>query len=363
MATLGADLVIAALRAPASCSALSLSQWDLLIRQARSADLLARLALLLDAAGVSASLPAAPAAHLRAAAALAHAQHAEVRRELAHIRAALAPLGLCTVLLKGAAYVQAGLPAALGRLFSDVDVLVPKPRLAEVEEALMIAGWATTHHSAYDQRYYRQWMHELPPLVHLRRQTAIDVHHAIAPETARVPVDSALLLARVRVLADAPDLGILAPVDMVLHSMLHLLQNEELSHGLRDLSDLDLLLREFGAEGSFWDDLCSRAEQLGLGRTLFYGLRQARHILATPVPGAVVDRCQRFAPKTVLRSLMDALWQRTLRSPHPSCGDRWSASARFALYLRAHWQRMPPLLLARHLTVKALGLHETSQRG
>ena len=44
---------------------------------------------------------------------------------------------------------------------------------------------ATTHHSAYDQRYYREWMHELPPLLHVRRQTALDVHHAIAPETAR----------------------------------------------------------------------------------------------------------------------------------------------------------------------------------
>jgi hypothetical protein len=28
----------------------------------------------------------------------------------------------------------------------------------------MLAGWAATHHDAYDQRYYRQWMHELPPM-------------------------------------------------------------------------------------------------------------------------------------------------------------------------------------------------------
>ena len=33
----------------------------------------------------------------------------------------------------------------------------------------MSCGWATTHHSPYDQRYYRTWMHELPPLRHAVR--------------------------------------------------------------------------------------------------------------------------------------------------------------------------------------------------
>ena len=79
-------------------------------------------------------------------------------------RKVLATVDVDLVLLKGAAYLMAGLPAARGRVFSDVDILVPVARLAEVENALMLHGWSTTHHNAYDQRYYRQWMHELPPL-------------------------------------------------------------------------------------------------------------------------------------------------------------------------------------------------------
>jgi hypothetical protein len=66
-------------------------------------------------------------------------------------------------------------------MFSDVDVLVPRDRLADVEAALMLAGWASTNPSEYDQHYYRRWMHELPPLQHIRRQTVLDVHHAILP--------------------------------------------------------------------------------------------------------------------------------------------------------------------------------------
>jgi hypothetical protein len=50
---------------------------------------------------------------------------------------------------------------------------------------------------------------------------------------------------------------------------------------------------------------------------------------------------------------MDGLWTRVLCSPHPLVADRWTAPAGFLLYLRAHWLRMPPLMLTRHLLVKA----------
>jgi hypothetical protein len=50
---------------------------------------------------------------------------------------------------------------------------------------------------------------------------------------------------------------------------------------------------------------------------------------------------------------MDRLFGCALLPPHPSCDDRFSGPARFALYVRGNWLRMPPLLLARHLFHKA----------
>jgi hypothetical protein len=143
--------------------------------------------------------------------------------------------------------VAAGLPAAAGRLFSDIDILVPKARLDEVESQLMAHGWVSTHHDAYDQRYYREWMHELPPMQHLRRATVIDVHHAILPQTAAVRPDPARLRAGARAIPGAPGLYVLAPCDMVLHSATHLFSEGEYDHGLRDLFDLHRLLCHFGA--------------------------------------------------------------------------------------------------------------------
>jgi hypothetical protein len=352
------DLVCEALRNPQRLATLTLAGWDALVRQARRADLMARIGCTLDARGTLDQVPDAPRKHLRAAMILADAQQAEALRELGCIDRAISPTGVRPVLLKGAAYVAAGLLPAMGRMFSDVDILVPKDRLAAVEAALMAHGWATTHHSAYDQRYYRQWMHELPPLRHVQRQTVLDVHHAILPETARLKPRSDLLLTGARPIDALPHFAVLGPTDMVLHSMVHLFHNDDLSHSLRDLSDLDLLLRHFGRGPAFWADLVARARELDLARPLFYGLRYTSLLLATPVPRDTLAAVSADGPGPRLTRLMDALWSRALRPQHATAADAYSSSAAFALYVRAHWLRMPPALLVRHLTVKALKLHE-----
>lgn len=360
MRTQDPDLVIQMLRDPNCLCSWTPRQFDLLMRQAQAADLLGRLAVLVEAHDLTALLPPGMQDHLAGTRRLMRSHAAEVQRELGHIRRALQGLQMPMLLLKGAAYVAAGLPAAQGRFFSDVDILVPKSRLDEVEAELLRHGWIGTHRSAYDQRYYREWMHELPPMVHIRRQSAIDVHHAISPLTARWRPDSAKLWADARALPDGSGFSVLAPADMVLHSMVHLLLNEELSHGLRDLADIDQLLRHFGTAAAFWPQLMARARELGLQRALHHGLGCAATILATPVPAEIASTVAAWGPGPVVSAVMAAAWRRTLRSPHPSTADAWAPLARFALYVRATWMRMPPWLLARHLTIKALGLGKAS---
>lgn len=334
-------------------ASLSAPQWEPVIHQARCADVLARLAVRLDQAGQLEGLPAGPRQHLFSALRVARAQHAEVRREAACVAQALAPLGVAVVLLKGAAYVLGALPAQQGRLFSDIDILVPRAALPDAEGALMLAGWSGTHQDAYDQRYYRQWMHELPPMQHLRRGTTLDVHHNLLPLTVRHPPDATTLLAQAQAVAGGPGLHVLAPTDMVLHSMAHLFHNDDLSHGLRDLSDLDLLLRHWSADAGFWVELQARAAVLHMRHPLAYGLWASRQILQTPVPDSALDQALRSAGMGPGLAAMQWLWQRVLRSPHQAAALPGRALADAVLYLRAHWLRMPPGLLLRHLGIKA----------
>lgn len=361
MSTPHADRVSAVLRQPDITRGWSGADWAGLLQQARSAGLLARVAAVLQQRQPQSLLeaPAGLRGHAEAAERLAQAQCAEIQRELRYLDQALAGLEGPRVLLKGAAYAAAGLPAAQGRVFSDIDLMLPKSSLAQAEAMLTAHGWMSSHHSAYDQRYYRQWMHELPPMQQVQRGTTLDVHHTILPETARLRPAAALLFQAALPLAGHPGWSILAPHDMLLHSMTHLFMNDDMSHALRDLSDLGLLLEHFAEQPAFWDGLVPRAQALQLGRPLFYGLRYTQRWWGMPVPAAVQQALQPLAPPAPLLALMDAIWMRALGGSHRKAPGPGHTAAVQALYVRGHWLRMPPLLLARHLLVKSLRLHET----
>jgi hypothetical protein len=346
-------LLLSILRAPRTMGELDLAGWELLLRQAAAANLSATLACLSEEEGLADRIPPAARRHLDWARTIEARHRQAVAFEVREIQRALDELGLPVILLKGAAYVAAGLPAGRGRLFSDIDVLVPKAQLPDVEASLMLGGWAATHLDAYDQRYYREWMHELPPMVHIRRGNAIDVHHAILPETAPLRPDPGKLRAAAQPVPGLPGVATLAPADMVLHSAVHLFFEGEFDKGLRDLFDIHRLLREFGSRPGFWQGLPARAGELELARPLFYALRYCQRLLGTAVPQDVLDAVAPAAPNRALLWLMDQLFTRALQPLHPSCEDHFSGLARFALYVRGNWLRMPPLLLSRHLFHKA----------
>jgi len=347
------DLLSRTLRSPDAIVRFSMSEWDLLVRQARAAGLLARLAHRFRQHGLSETLPAVARWHFDAAETLANKQQIAVRWELQQLRAALANLGSPLIVLKGAAYVAAHLPAAEGRMFNDIDILVPRERLAEAESSLMFAGWHATGLSEYDKRYYRRWMHEIPPLQHIQRDTVIDVHHAILPDTARYHPDSAKLRSRAVAVEDLPGVYVLAAEDRILHSATHLFHDGELPHGLRDLTDLDLLLRDAAKNQDFWARLAARADELQLSRPLFYALRYLRYFLDTPIPDSMIDHLNTAAPNRLLLALMDRIFTRALAPSHASCADAFTSAARSAAFVRAHWLRMPAYLLIPHLFHKA----------
>ncbi len=350
-------LLLRVLRAPQQALGLPPAGWDMLLRQAANANLSATLHHWLEQHGVLAQALPQAREQLSWAAVMARRHRQATYWEIRLIGKALAGLGLPLLLLKGGAYAAAGLPPAAGRLFSDIDILVPEDSLPQVEAALMRHGWVGTHHDHYDQRYYREWMHELPPMMHVLRQTAIDVHHTILPRTAAQRPDARLLRAAARPLAGAdaaPGAAILAPLDMVLHSATHLFADGEFDKGLRDLWDLHCLLTHFGAhEPGFWDALPERARRHQLQRFLFYGLRYSARLLGTQVPPATLAAMAPDGPPRALLAVMDALFTRALLPHHPSCRGAGSALADFLLYVRGNWLRMPPLRLARHLFHKA----------
>jgi hypothetical protein len=326
-------------------------QWDLLIRQSRAANLLARLGHKLT--DFDTQIPDKIIRHFYSDAAVADAVERSVRWEAQRIEEALSPLSVNSVLLKGSAYVLAGLQAGRGRKFQDTDILVPKTRLHDVETMLKWHGWIDGKGDEYDQRYYRKWMHELPPKYHNRRGSVLDVHHNILPETCKMCPDASKLIGSAVKIPDT-DYWMLAPGDMVLHSACHLFWGGEFDNGLRDLSDMDLLLREFSEmETGFWQQLTFRADELGLSVPLFYALRYTSKIFHTPVPCDILQLSSFHYPVRIKQKIMDFLFIRALMPNHESCNDRWTGLARWLLFVRSHWLKMPVYLMVPHLLRKA----------
>jgi len=354
--TRGQDLVSGVLRTPSDATDFDMSQWSRLIGQARNADLLGQLRYVLDSAGILDTAPAPARRHLDIAWQLSRRHREAVLWELQHIQHALAPLEVRVVVLKGAAYCLTGARAAHGRVFNDVDILVPAARLAECEDALISRGWVPELTHAYDQRYYREWMHELPPLQHKDRATVLDVHHTIVPPVSGIVPDAQALIEHacpVPESAGLPGFYALAPEDMVLHSACHLFFNE-FHKGLRDLYDLHVLFEEFGGQEAFWSRLNERARECELARPLIDAMQHCQRVFGTRISAECLSALIQGQGSPRFGRIRRWMLREVLRPDHPSCSDAAIKRARWLAYARSHWLRMPLHLLAYHLVCKAL---------
>src|SRR5690606_31441543 len=226
---------------------LSARDWEGVIGVARGEAMLAALAHRLE----DAPLPAPVAAlfiDARAAGAVATKQ-ALWEAEMA--RRALASERIEFILLKGPAYAAAGLSCAAGRQIGDLVILVPVHDIGRAENELLEAGWEWVKSDPYDDAYYRDHMHELPPLIHKTRDRMIDVHHTILPRTHRKTPDPLALVADA--VPTTSGFAVLCPIDMACHCAAHMLADGDLQGGLRNLWDFHCLAGDFvAADAGFW---------------------------------------------------------------------------------------------------------------
>lgn len=346
-------LLLRALTDARSCAALGEAQWDVLLRAARAARLLGVLAARAGSVLAPELLPEVARRQFAAGRIEARFRRQKVLHLLATIEPLLRASGAKIVLLKGAAYVLQDLPVAEGRLPADVDVMVPRGALDALEGALRAAGWEFEKDDPYDQHYYRAWTHELPPLQRAGQALELDLHHAILPPLGRLKPDTDALFAAAVPISGTP-YHALAPADQVLHAAAHLFQDSDCTGRLRDLVDIDALLRHYAAAAvDFWPRLIERAQRLELARPLWYALQAARRWLDTPLPPQVDAWIKRTRPPWVLRRAFGALAARTLPPVDPDGEPRWrDALAAKLLEARAAWLRMPPPLLAYHAANK-----------
>ena len=336
-----------ALADPSSVLRLGHADWTALLCIAHAERLLPTLAHRVDGLAI----PESAKAILNNARLNAEAGRIRALWEIEMMRRALTPLEVPVVLLKGSAFLAAGLAAGQGRLVGDLDILVPRERLGEVEAVILEAGWEWLKVDAYDDHYYRTWMHELPPLIHRDRDAMIDIHHTILPLTARPKPDAAAMIAdSVEI---ALGLRMLCPKDMVIHAAAHLFADGDLSGGMRNLWDIRCLV-----EASPLDGLEAQARMHGLLSETERALRLSGVLFGYPRHSS---EGRNLMPTVEIRRWIPAFagmtnnWDR-LYLARLTARDGWGREThkllRFAFYIRSHLIRMPFPLLVRHLFTK-----------
>jgi hypothetical protein len=327
---------------PASIEEFVPEELSLLFSEARRVGLLGRLSSCLELLG--STLPARLRSHVSASLVEVDAFQRDVLRELNYIEVALAGLGARVLLLKGASYIRTSLQAAKGRIFSDIDILVAKEWVGQAEASLMLGGWQTGELDQYDQRYYREWSHEVPPMTNRLRGTTIDIHHALAMPTCRIRIDSEKMVMDATPIDNSGFWWRLKDEDMVLHAASHLMLNSEFDRGLRDLWDIDLLFRQFFESSvSFPDRLIERAGEVGLEEIACQALFLARQFIGTPIPDRIISK---------QGGLFVHLVGCAASTRHMDTRPCWQGVADALLSYREMYLRLPNRLLVAHLAHK-----------
>lgn len=348
------QLLVRILKQPAAAAVLDAAAWGLLIRQARTANVLGRTLAAIDSCIPSANWPHRAQQLFFAEKNLADHRLLSLRWEVEGLSRVLAAGDIRIILLKGAAYALDDHTFARYRHFGDIDILVPRWALRNVERLLNVSGWLTTKPNAYDQHYYRAWMHELPPMQHLHRGTNLDVHHAVLPLTARYTADSRMLIEAAQGARGLSEVDVLSPSDMFLHAAAHLFCEGEHENALRNLLDLHDLLKEFFSTGQLSvPELVNRAVNLGLTEILALAARYLERIFGLETAIRIGEALKARGLEGGNSRWLDWIYDAAFLGFHPSCKPPFLTLARQALFLRGHYLRMPLGLLTAHLVRKA----------
>ncbi len=333
-------------------NSLSTSEWRDLILVARANSLLPRVAsILLSDADNDFHIP--PTAHAHLVASIRHETlfHNQVINEVKLVNAKISrALNNKLIVLKGAGYVIADSKAAKGRIFSDIDLLVLKDDIPKVERALHLFGFVSDTDSEYDQKYYREWAHEIPPLRHFQRGTVLDVHHNIIPVVSgRAPNIEFFFESTIET---EYGVEVLRPAAMFLHSAIHLFFSEEFTNGFRDLSDLSLLLDEIVCDADEVNCLFELAQNTGFENELFLAFRYLERVFDRQIPAHIYQRFKQPLPKGIRLGLNDFIFGKVLAADHRLVDVKFRGLAQWLAFVRGHLLKMPFNILVKHTVSK-----------
>lgn len=332
---------------PASFAQHNIQEQSAFITILRNQKLLARFAYFLQSELDLESLDERVSRHLLNSLTVSKQQNKQVLSEVDEIKSILENESKFVVFLKGAAYSISGNLVGKGRIYSDIDVLVNKQDIKMCEQALALHGWLGEEISSYDDKYYRKWAHEIPPLRNMQRGTIIDVHHNIIPIVSKDAPTVEVLASHIE--TDVNGIQVLSEAAQFVHSAVHLFRNEEYKNAFRDLLDLYLIVKD--KSNSFYTEIVQVAKTLGFSYETGLALYFVKYHLKLPINSKIITP---LLGKSKIRMAFDIhLFKAVLLPSHSLIKSNNNNGKHLLAAIRGHCIKMPLYLLMYHLTIKS----------
>jgi hypothetical protein len=270
-------------------------------------------------------------------------RNALVYRELAALLGALRADNKPVVVLKGAALTATVYRNLALRPMGDVDLLIRRDDLSEVEKLFERFGYTLED----DYREHKEWYRTHHYHLTFRRKITAaftmycEVHWRIDRPTQHFAIDMNGVWGRVAAASfDGLDLLVMSPEDLLLHLCLHICKHR-LVGGFRAFCDIAATIRHYGPSLD-WEQVRTRAMEWRIGPFVYVPLRVVQQLLEVEVPASVLQGivAEDFDDRLVVAAITEALEKRVSADLFTRFFDlRYGSVAERGLVLRGVFSR------------------------
>ncbi|HTW91937.1 MAG TPA: nucleotidyltransferase family protein [bacterium] len=208
------------------------------------------------------------------------------QREIRTVLRSLRSSGIPVIVLKGSFLAESVYGDGALRPMADVDLMVPRANLPEVQSILLDMGFGPRARDDID--LLCRWHMELAPFS--RAGFTVESHWTIANPTSPFRIDVAGLWARARPVTIAGVSALaLSPEDLLLHLCLHSAHEHSLGIGLQPVCDIAETVGHYESKLD-WAQVTERAREWGASRYVGLALHLTQSMLEAAVPGAVLEQ-------------------------------------------------------------------------
>ncbi len=327
------------------CQQAEPTNWTRFIQEARQNALLGTCYFIARQHDIWNLLPQQVQTHLISGFHYAEKQKITLLQEMLELEKVFSNTDISALMVKGTAYRLAGYEFAKGRVFSDIDLLVPQQQFKQALRLLNNAGYLELALSAYDRRYYLQWSHQNPPLTHYIRGANIDLHHHIFPVASNENILVEPMIQTAQALENSA-FSVPSPAYLFMHAAVHLFYQDETHKLVKDLCDLYLMYLEV-TEREPIQHLIDAAKQSNAQAAVLYALQALHQIFDTQLP----EEAALLLPY----ASSYRQWQMRFLLTHLLDQDSvWHKAAHAMWFIRGHLLKMGPFTLLYHSVAKSL---------